>query len=190
MEVAEMTLKINGRQIKPGEECEPGCFKHPTAPCPTCGRTAGLFPVDYQCRSTSSGGYLADVPKPHVRMFPNNAGVVQQISADVNSWMGLSEGAKHFYLRLRAEENPLWDPYYGLWRTCWDDASEFRDWSEQFEYLSLGRLIVSLRARVEEYEDRGYKMSYGYSAMTLEEYIAQLRDDWGPGERFIQREGD
>ena len=69
------------------------------------------------------GGYLKDIPKPHVRMFPGPRKRIVRVQA-VNYY-------HHWHIRIIEDDNPIWDksPAYMRpneprgWVETWDDEA-------------------------------------------------------------------
>ncbi len=79
-----------------------------------------MMEPDFEKEHTHHGGELKDVPQPHVRRFPT-ATRKRVITVNVTTWKGMAVGASHFYVRIEAEPNPLWDSKEGFWRVAWGD---------------------------------------------------------------------
>lgn len=83
------------------------------SPAPDWSKPRGLY-----------GGRLKDVPKPHVRFFPDKVGIRREVRVRIGVFSGIG---KHFHVDLTEEGNPVWDvrpdrPFNreaGHWRECW-----------------------------------------------------------------------
>lgn len=71
-------------------------------------------------RCYRTGGYLADIPLPHVRAYPAK-GHLRRVTATIDTWIGLSGGAKHYYAKLDEDHNWIWHTERGQWQEAWDD---------------------------------------------------------------------
>lgn len=69
---------------------------------------------------SSHGGHLVDLSLPHVRRFDDKRRK-RHVYVEIHTWRGLSLGAKHWYVSVREEDNPIWDEAEQTWRVCWDD---------------------------------------------------------------------
>lgn len=69
--------------------------------------------------SFTMGGLLADIPKPHVRMFPGKKR--RKVRCKISSFIGLCPDAKHFYVSLQEEDNPILNLKDETWQSAWDD---------------------------------------------------------------------
>lgn len=92
----------------------------------------------------SRGGYLAQIPEPHQRRWPDDP-APRTVSVSVGRYsMG-----EHYHTQVQEEDNPLWDSspitYYvpadhpkngqphNCWRCAWDDAAgRGRTWERTF----------------------------------------------------------
>jgi hypothetical protein len=68
------------------------------------------------------GGYLKDIPDPHIRRFPDYG--KRHVSVNVTTWAGYAPGAIHWRATINEEGNPLWDSREGVWRKAWDDTGD------------------------------------------------------------------
>ena len=66
-----------------------------------------------------SGGYIKDIPEPHVRRWPSNGRL--EVTVYINSWVGYSPGAKHWYSKVEESHNPIWNSDEQMWQQAWDD---------------------------------------------------------------------
>lgn len=84
-----------------------------------------VFPVDYNRDGKITGGYLEDIPEPHIRKWP---GSPHKRELTVRITRYYYEGT-HYYISIQEEENPLWNgtPYEHDesrpvgWVVAWDD---------------------------------------------------------------------
>jgi len=67
----------------------------------------------------TSGGYLAELPKPWKRMFPGRS--KRRVSVSIYKYYGLGQ---HYWVSLHEEGNPIWDRANKCWRSAWDDKSD------------------------------------------------------------------
>jgi len=88
------------------------------------------------------GGYLADIPKPHRRKFPGDH--PREVRVRLTSWIGISPGAKHWYVDIKEEDNYLWDEAEHSWRIAWDDKKG-QGPSERAEFAGLDARDQALR---------------------------------------------
>ena len=84
---------------------------------------------DFQKSCGYFGGNLADLSKPHIRMFGPHSPLKRKVSIKVLSWVGIGIGAKHVYVRLELEDNSIWNSKEGRWQKCWDDHNSDPDLS-------------------------------------------------------------
>ncbi len=85
-----------------------------------------LLPPDWDRASTTYGvGSIAEISKPHVRMFPRPDGRPREVSIRIHTWIGY--GGSHHYVNVWAEPNLVWDGRTdeycstGTWRNFRDD---------------------------------------------------------------------
>jgi hypothetical protein len=75
---------------------------------------------DWKKSSTTHGGNLGNIPKPHVRKFPHK-GLLRQVEVTISSFVGVCQGARHYIPRIEEEHNPIWNSDEGSWQNAWDD---------------------------------------------------------------------
>ena len=46
----------------------------------------------------------------------------RRVSVKIETWVGVSIGAKHTYARIEEEDNQWWDEKENAWRRIWDDT--------------------------------------------------------------------
>lgn len=92
-------------------------------------------PPNWNLNSHGWGGKLADIPKPHIRKFPNPH-VRREVVIKLSSWCTCASiGAKHVYVEIKEEENFLWDSAGNCWRAARDDEeSKGRVFKTEFIY--------------------------------------------------------
>jgi len=49
---------------------------------------------------------LSDIPKPYKRVYDDKRRK-RKLSIEINSWQGISIGAKHFYAKVREDDNMI-----------------------------------------------------------------------------------
>jgi hypothetical protein len=68
------------------------------------------------------GGFLKDVPKPHIRLYGPHSPKKRPVRVKVLSWVGTSAiGAKHINVDFDVDNNPIWNADTEMWQQCWDD---------------------------------------------------------------------
>jgi len=78
---------------------------------------------NFNCQSIHTGGYLEEIPEPHIRMFPNGAGRKREVRVKLSTYVGTNAiGATHFYAAIKEEHNRVWNGKY--WQAPWDDDPE------------------------------------------------------------------
>lgn len=74
---------------------------------------------DWNSGNSTTGGNIAELKKPHVRMFPGP--VKRRVKVRVFTYAGSCFGAVHWWADIAEEGNPIWDG--NCWRTFWDDKA-------------------------------------------------------------------
>jgi len=76
------------------------------------------------------GGYFSDIPEPHRFKYPDSD-EKRVVRVTINSWVGISPGAIHYYATIQEEENPVWNATINEdtgeaegWTVCWDHPNE------------------------------------------------------------------
>lgn len=77
---------------------------------------APLTPEQYLKNSYRVGGYLKDIPEPHIRRWPGCPR-----PRKVHFAGGRFAGFVHYHMRCEVEHNGIWQG--GLWVEAWDDAA-------------------------------------------------------------------
>lgn len=76
-----------------------------------------LTEQQYKSNSSSSGGYLNEIPEPHIRKFPNPYSK-RKVKITVSRYYGYGI---HYYVSIREDDNPIWNSERNLWTRAWDD---------------------------------------------------------------------
>ena len=66
------------------------------------------------------GGYLRDIPKPHVRRWPSPTGELREVRVRVGVYDIV--GGQHYYPDVWEEDNPIWNSIRLCWQVAWDDV--------------------------------------------------------------------
>lgn len=77
-------------------------------------------PPDYECNHSRRGGYISELKEPHHRWFPHGR-QKREVTVTISTYQGMCPGAKHYYISLREEDNPIWDGFNHQWTMFWDD---------------------------------------------------------------------
>jgi hypothetical protein len=144
---------------------------------------------DYSVTHTRHGGYLKDIPLPHIRMFPNKAGHKRTVCLDVYSWLGIGLEAKHYYVRSRQEDNYIWNSHDALWQLAWGDNTG-KGFEQEWTTETLGNAISRLRQEAATYDLTVYTLSFGCGVDTLQDYIQDLYRTYGVVDHNKFRVGD
>lgn len=78
---------------------------------------------NWNASSRIFGGELSTVGKNPVFQFPGPE--KRDVCISMNSWIGLSPGAQHYYGTVREEDNYAWDGKEGAWRKPWHAGEEY-----------------------------------------------------------------
>lgn len=144
---------------------------------------------NYKSQNIRFGGHLSDIPKPHIRMFPNTVGRKRRVNFAVDSWVGMGQGAKHFYVKMRQEDNLIWDESDGIWTQAWDDEEadgSTKEWTE----LSIEMAISKMRIESEKFDIVLFNVRFGSGDETFDEYSSYLRGEYSVVQTSHLREGD
>ena len=71
------------------------------------------------------GGYLADLPKLYKTKWPESD-ELREVKIDLNTWVGLSLGATHWYVLIEEELNYIWHEKDQVWQECRDHPDELK----------------------------------------------------------------
>jgi len=63
------------------------------------------------------GGNLSDIPLPHRRYFDDKRRK-REVRIILQTYFGIGT---HYYIDLREEENPVWNPIDKVWQESWHD---------------------------------------------------------------------
>jgi hypothetical protein len=66
-----------------------------------------------------SGGYLREIPKPHVRMFADKRRR-RKVSVTIGVFYGIGH---HYHVTMSEEDNPIWNCAENCWQFAWDDKN-------------------------------------------------------------------
>lgn len=129
-------------------------------------------PTSNRCRGRSSwGGWLKEVPKPHRRYY-DDARRKRTVEVGVSRFWGQGD---HYYVRLKQDDNPIWDTNSESWRVAWDDH-------EKGEGLRLSKKFAN-RVFAHEWIDKQMAKYFpGHKLVWLEENVTAR---W-----FYKTEGD
>lgn len=67
--------------------------------------------------SKISGGYLKEIPTPHVRRWPSV--VLRPVFVHIAVYDVV--GGKHYYPDIKEQDNPIWNAKRECWQIAWDD---------------------------------------------------------------------
>lgn len=144
----------------------------------------------YSLRHLLYGGKLSEIPEPHIRMFPNDAGRKREVEIGVHTWVGYAYGATHFYVRVREESNPLWNSEDTLWQGAFDDE-DYEGNAKGWDEVSLSAAIRRLREEAAKYDPSEWSISFGIALDdNLDEYVASLRKKYGVVDKRRYQSGD
>jgi hypothetical protein len=134
------------------------------------------------------GGYLADIPQPHVRMFPGRKR--REVRVSVVKYY------HHWYCRLTEEDNPIWDSKTGYWTGAWDDELYRGRTIQNAQHSSSTLAILWLENAIAEEFPKGTHVIVDRDTRArVRDFNYLFRGDADPdyvveGRRAIQREGD
>ena len=85
------------------------------------------------------GGTLGEIPEPHKRKFSDKRRK-RRVTVSVSVYSGIGH---HYWVRLREEENPIWDSSSDDWRIAFDDKDAHGDSiSKPFDTSMQARAFV------------------------------------------------
>ena len=70
------------------------------------------------------GGNWKDLGETRINRWPGIIGEKRPIKVDINSWIGTSLGARHWYVTVKENDNMWWDEHRDMWRELWDDSEK------------------------------------------------------------------
>jgi hypothetical protein len=77
---------------------------------------------DWNCNSSTYGGDHKDYKfKDKVFFYPHPRGKKRGVEARIDSYVGISPGARHFQPIIEEEDNAFWDPACQTWRKPYGD---------------------------------------------------------------------
>lgn len=148
-----------------------------------------------------SGGCLKDIPKPHVRQWPNDDGVKRDVAFHVATYLSIG---CHYHVSFNQDANPIWNPQtneeakptweaiqgtgYGRrvigWQHAWDDEEGKgrvggEVFSTKWKAARYIRLVVALVFP-------GHRITV--NAMDLDEWLVEQEHE--ESEFYYKREGD
>jgi hypothetical protein len=57
-----------------------------------------------------------------IRKFPSKVGARRGVRVEIHSWVGVSAGASHYCVRIKADPNLLWSEKEGAWIQLYVDT--------------------------------------------------------------------
>lgn len=154
--------------------------------------------------SVLTGGHLKDLPKPHVRMWPDTTGHGLKRNLGFQVSQCEISVVRHYHVSWEQEDNPLqdlrthaeaspeWKEVQGTeygntvigWRCCWDDDERKGIRGHDFEStLKLQAVDVVLKVAA-QFPDHEISVNY----MKLETWLDEM-DVTGPDRYYYKREG-
>lgn len=149
-----------------------------------------LTEKEWRSANSRFSGFLKEAPKPLIRRYPNPY-EKRPVTVKVSSWVGLSAGAVHTYVKVREEDNAVWLPAHeeelapgrmihndDSWMCAWDDPEHYGRNFEK-DVLHLKQAGPWLRKILKKnFPSDQYKVTY--QEMDVSERRA-LRDFLRPG---------
>jgi hypothetical protein len=124
----------------------------------------------------TSGGYLRDIPDPHVRRWPGDA-KPRDVRVHIMRYYGIGI---HYYATVEEEDNPLWDEATQCWRVAWDDDAARGRHFDSHACLSYHWAKWWAKAVLEKHFQGDTYRAIGWS----------VDEDTDDVMRWFQREGD
>lgn len=97
---------------------------------------------------------LSCFPKPHVRRYPNTHGIRRHVGVNLTTYLGISLGAMHYYVKFDEDPNPVWHGYEGKWLSPQDDPPIFKGgdtYDKQLSCLTFDEALERARRVVDEH---------------------------------------
>lgn len=151
-------------------------------------KTDVYFPPDFtlSCGRMCPGNPKELLPEV-VRMYPNPV-TKRTVTVTFNSWEGLAPGAKHTWVSIKEEDNPVWD---GRPRDEDDDPTKPNGWTkfyqddetfpDSYRKVVTGRLLserflhrssatrFAKRTLLKEFPPDRYQYRWGYKSAKFDE---------------------
>jgi len=129
---------------------------------------------DWSAGRFSTGGYIADVPKPRIYFFPHWP-YKRNVKISIKRYAG---AGVHYHAFIAEEDNPVWSPSRnngkGGWTRCWDsDDGDGRQLGRRFNVVADAEAWVRETLR-KKFPRSTHKYSY----------------ECGPAKKWFYREGD
>jgi hypothetical protein len=113
----------------------------------------------------SGGGYLKEIPKPHVRMFPNEKSK-RRVSVAVMVYDLV--GGRHYRVSVTEEDNPIWNSH--------TQAEHSPNWKE-IQGTEYGKKVVGWQVAWDDEEGKGLEL-YSVGLDFLYQVEDFIRDAW------------
>lgn len=118
---------------------------------------------DWQRGHSIHGGgeRLAEIPRPWIFRFPNDAGVRRDVNVEISTWRGNSIDASHYYARVELERNSIWDPINIGWRES-DQIPQCKDVFFRAHVESKADAILFIEAVVKAFysDEKLYRLQH------------------------------
>lgn len=97
-------------------------------------------------RGKLSGGYLREIPKPHIRRYPNSKSK-RTLTIQVLQYPGFP----HYFVVLRGEHNTIWNSQEEVWQEAWDDKEGAAPYHDSGELDNYQEVLDWIEANAEKY---------------------------------------
>lgn len=120
-----------------------------------------LGPVHWGPQRTRSGGHLAEIPEPRVRLH-DVPGYQREVSIHVTRYIA----GRHYWVDIREEGNPIWDAKEQTWAKAWDDRNgDGRSWGEKFNKPESAEDFIQLVLK-DHFTGTVYRVTRDYETVT------------------------
>ncbi len=99
--------------------------------------------------SSTHGGYLKDIPKPHRRYFSTKRRK-RRVEISCAIWWG--HGGNHRNVTIQEEDNPIWNSTEESWQISWDDKDGHGQTLERrFKKTEIDKMNAWIKRNLEKH---------------------------------------
>lgn len=148
-----------------------------------------------------TGGYLSEIPEPHIRMWPDTTGhgMERVLSIQVSRYE--MSVVKHYHVSWEQEFNAIWDSRTMAeenemyretsvadeivgWHKAWDDEEGRGEMGHNFDSTTRGEVLLLVASVVARFPDHEILVNH----MDYDEWLADMQVA-GPDKYYYKHEG-